>query len=180
VLRDKNEGESFTIMNEERKVFELTKMYSQTGFPSNETCVGYPINVYQETIGKTFREYLVNFEYFTQMMENYGFVLVDKVAGLPNGTGLFGELFAAMEAETRIRKERIADYKNAHLMTADEKQISFMNRYFVFRKTHNVNAEKVSGIFMQAHVDDDAEQPQPTAKKTKRKVTIIGKVLEVK
>ena len=187
LLKDKNEGESYTIMNDDRKMFELTKMYSQTGFPSNEMCVGYPINVYQETIGKTFREYLVNFEYFKQMMENYGFVVADKVAGLPNGTGLFGELFSAMENEVRMNAGKMADYKSSLLMTADEKQISFMNRYFVFRKTHNVNAEKLATIFTQsedANKPEDAkevvEKPEDTNKsKKKRKVMIIGKVMEV-
>ena len=29
-------------------------------------------------------------------------------------------------------------------MTEKEKTISFLNRYFIFRKTHDVNAEKVA------------------------------------
>jgi hypothetical protein len=159
LLRNKSEGESFTIMNGERKVFELTKMYPQTGFSSDETCLGYPINVYQETIGKTFREYLVNFEYFIQMMENYGFALLtrnDAPRGLPNGTGLFSELFTAMEKETRMDPQRMADYKNSHLMTVDEKQISFMNRYFVFRKVMSVDAAKKEKLFLQGVSVDES------------------------
>ena len=34
--------------------------------------LGYAIGVYQESINKTFKEYLVNFNYFVRMMENYG------------------------------------------------------------------------------------------------------------
>lgn len=183
LLRDKNEGESFTIMDGERKMFELTKMYSQTGFPSDESCLGFPINVYQETIGKTFREYLVNFEYFTQMMENYGFVLVgkrDAPKELPNGTGLFSEMFSAMEMETRMDPRKISDYKNAHLMTSDEKQISFMNRYFVFRKTHNVDAEKIHKAVTHKTIEEleataaEPEPEKPKVKKTAKKVVIVG------
>jgi mRNA (guanine-N7-)-methyltransferase len=187
LLRDKSEGESFTIMNGERKMFELTKMYSQTGFPSDESCIGYPINVYQETIGKTFREYLVNFEYFIQMMENYGFALLgkrDTPKGLPNGTGLFGELFASMESETRMDPQRLSDYKNSHLMTSDEKQISFMNRYFVFRKTHNVDADKIHKAIMHKSIDElePAPEPEPESKPKVRKVTgkkvaIVGQAI---
>ena len=186
LLRNKSEGESFTIMNGDRKVFELTKMYPQTGFSSDETCLGYPINVYQETIGKTFREYLVNFEYFIQMMENYGFALLtrnDAPRGLPNGTGLFSELFTAMEKETRMDAQRMSDYKNAHLMTVDEKQISFMNRYFVFRKTHNVNADKIYKIAQpepEPEPEPDAKEQQgkkepPKVRKIQgKKITIVG------
>jgi hypothetical protein len=179
LLRDKAEGESFTIMDGDRKMFELTKMYSQTGFPSDESCLGFPINVYQETIGKTFREYLVNFEYFTRMMENYGFALVgkrDTPKGLPNGTGLFSEMFSAMEMETRIDTRKMSDYKNAHLMTSDEKQISFMNRYFVFRKTHNVDADKIHKVVKQpvAVAEEEVEESKPKIKKTGKKVVIMG------
>jgi hypothetical protein len=182
LLRDKSEGESFTIMDGERKMFELTKMYSQTGFPSDESCLGFPINVYQETIGKTFREYLVNFEYFTQMMENYGFALLgkrDAPKQLPNGTGLFGEMFSAMEMETRMDPRKMSDYKNAHLMTSDEKQISFMNRYFVFRKTHNVDAEKIHKAVTHKTIEEmeavaAVEPEKPKVKKTAKKVVIVG------
>ena len=171
-------------MDGERKMFELTKMYSQTGFPSDESCLGFPINVYQETIGKTFREYLVNFEYFTQMMENYGFALLgkrDAPKALPNGTGLFGEMFSAMEMETRMDPRKMSDYKNAHLMTSDEKQISFMNRYFVFRKTHNVDAEKIHKAVTHKTIEElevvDVAEPvpeKPKVKKTAKKVVIVG------
>ena len=51
-------------------------MYDQTGFPDDELSLGYGINVYQETINKVFREYLVNFEYFKRIMEDYGFILI--------------------------------------------------------------------------------------------------------
>jgi hypothetical protein len=32
------------------------------------------------------------------------------------------------------------------MMTEEEKRISFLNRYFIFKKAHNVNAEKVAKI----------------------------------
>jgi len=62
---------------------------------------------------------------------------------LPNGTGLFDELFQMMKTEIEENYRNKKEYDSAHKMTIEEKRISFMNRYFVFRKTHNVNAEKV-------------------------------------
>ena len=125
----------------------------------------------------------MNFEYFTQMMENYGFALLtkrDAPQGFPSGSGLFSDLFAAMESETRTNPQRMSDYKNAHLMTADEKQISFMNRYFIFRKTHNVDAEKIHRVVTHKTTEEMEAVPEPEpaskpkVKKTGKKVVIVG------
>jgi len=146
-LKGKNEGDSIIIMNGQEKRFELTKMYNQTGFQDDDTSLGYKINVYQDTIGKTFREYLVNFNYFTRIMEDYGFVLLSKEEanqkGLPDSSGLFSELFNGMNQETGNSSYKRSNYRSAHLMTEDEKQISFMNRYFVFSKVRNADVSSI-------------------------------------
>jgi len=55
--------------------------------------LGYAIDIYQETINKTFREYLVNFNYLNRILENYGFVKLTsdelKELGLNNSVGSF-------------------------------------------------------------------------------------------
>ena len=72
-------------------------------------------------------------------MEDYGFSLIGteeaKAMGLPNGSGLFDELFQMMENEIDQNYRNKKEYDSAHLMTLEEKRISFMNRYFVFKKT---------------------------------------------
>ena len=66
------------------------------------------------------------------------------------------------EIEKNYRNKH--EYDNANRMSIEEKKISFMNRYFVFRKTHNVNAEKVYKLLVNQHRsigledDDDAEE----------------------
>ncbi|NBR15952.1 MAG: hypothetical protein EBU01_15455, partial [Crocinitomicaceae bacterium] len=62
-LRKYKKGESWTIFKNDSKIFELTKMYDETGFPDTDMSLGYAINVYQESINQAFREFLVNFEY---------------------------------------------------------------------------------------------------------------------
>ena len=57
LLSEKKQDEGVAIFEENHKIFEITKKYDQTGFPDDETSLGYPINVYQETINKVFREY---------------------------------------------------------------------------------------------------------------------------
>jgi hypothetical protein len=72
-------------------------------------------------------------------------------------------------------------------MTADEKQISFMNRYFVFRKVRNINVEKIAKLILHKNVDElvvepdkivqsnDAAPIKIMVKKTKgKKVKITG------
>ena len=153
LLKTKKKEESVTIMRDGNKIYEITKQYDQTGFPEDEMSLGYAIDVYQESINKVFREYLVNFNYLVRIMENYGFVVLPTGEatglGLPNGTGLFEELFDSMVSDVTRDKRKVADYGQAGEMSTEEKRISYMNRYFVFRKTRNVNAEKVGKILME-------------------------------
>ena len=152
-LKPKDKGESFVIMSDGRKIFEIIKMYDQTGFPDDDMSVGYPINVYQESINQYIQEYLVNFDYVKRIMEDYGFVLVFKneciKMGLPDSTGMFSELFANMENDIKRNSTLVDEYGKSHFMTEEEKQISFMNRYFVFKKVRNVNTDKIAKIIEQ-------------------------------
>ena len=52
------------------------------------------------------------------------------------------------------------DYEDAPNMTLGEKQISFMNRYCVFRKTHNVNAEKVYKLLVTRDQIDEVNSDE--------------------
>jgi hypothetical protein len=150
LLKKKMHGESMVIMKDDKKIYEITKMYHETGFPDDEASLGYPIDVFQETINKVFREYLVNFDYFIQIMEDYGFVLVSKddakKMGLPNGTGLFKELFVSMENEVKRNPSKAKDYGHSVNMSDEERRISFMNRYFIFKKMRTVNTDKMAKV----------------------------------
>lgn len=168
LLRNKKKEEGFAIFKKDKKIFELSKMYDQTGFPDDELSLGYGINVYQETINKVFREYLVNFEYLIRIMEDYGFVLITdeeaKQMKLPNPTGLFRELFDSMEEEVKIDSRKKSDYKDALYMSPEEKRISFMNRYFVFKKMRNVDAQKMESLLKkQSKISEEYEVPSENA-----------------
>jgi hypothetical protein len=150
LLKDKKEDEavSFITDNVKRsKICEITKRFSETGFPDDELSVGYAIDVFQETINKTFREFLVNFKFFQRILENYGFTLLTteeaRQLEFPNATGLFGELYNSMETEIKRDRRKKANYKDALSMSDGEKSLSFMNRYFIFRKTTAVNAAQI-------------------------------------
>ena len=129
-LKDKKRGEGVSIYENEQKIWEISKDYDHASFNGDETSVGYPINVFQETINKTFKEYLVNLDYFTRVMENYGFKPITDTEAveldIPSSLGNFEKL-----------------YKKTFNMTPNERQISFLNTYFIFKKIRSVDAEKV-------------------------------------
>ena len=149
LLRNKSCGDSFSISRYGTRIFQITKMYDYTGFPDDELSLGYSISVYQESIGQHIVEYLVNFDFFVRVMENYGFVLMNREEatqfGFPGGgTGMFEGLYYDMMGS--ITRESTNRYGSAPEMTEDEKFISFLNRYFIFRKVRNVAAEKITKL----------------------------------
>ena len=79
------------------------KKYDYDYFNDDISCLGYPIEIFQDSINKSTIEYLVNFDFFIRIMENYGFTIItDEEAssmGFPSGTGLFSELFQNMMSE---------------------------------------------------------------------------------
>ena len=102
------------------------------------------------------------------MMENYGFSLVTNEEasdiGLPNGSGLFDELYDSMVSEISKNFKNKKEYGVAENMTIEEKKISFMNRYFIFRKTHNVNAENLYKLFINKYFNKDSEEIEENPK----------------
>jgi hypothetical protein len=141
--------ETFVLRKENKKIFEITRMYKETGFADNETSIGYPIEIYQESINNTIREYLVNANYFIQLMEQYGFILCPnddliKMKWIGGGagaaTGMFSELFAIMETMNKTNPIMVnAEYKTAIHLSPEEKMVSFLNRYYIFKKVRDVS-----------------------------------------
>jgi hypothetical protein len=145
----RQKGEPYAIFSQNGdKICEITKQYDNTGFPDDELSVGYAIHVYQETIQKVIREYLVNFEFLKRLLEDYGFVLATEEEvvkmDLPSSTGLFDELFRHMENEAHIHRSSKYKYGDAFKMSPEEKTLSFMNRYFIFKKVRPVDTKKVA------------------------------------
>jgi hypothetical protein len=149
LLKDKKKGESIVINDNGVKIWELRKEYDTYAIINDDSsCLGYQIDVFQESINKMIPEYLVNYDYLNQVMEDYGFVLLKNEEainlGLPASTGLFSTLFSFMEEEIKKNKFKKNDYGKAYMMNAFEKKISFLNRYFVYKKIRNVNTSKVT------------------------------------
>jgi len=140
-LKDIKEGDKIELYKSEdckeeknmKKIWSITKKYNQTEFIADETSLGMTIGVYQETINKDFDEYLVNFTYLIEQMKHYGFEVVEKMPGMDiPGVGNFSVLYESM-----IKRG------GTFLMCDKEKEISFMNKYFIFKKNRKIDSNLV-------------------------------------
>jgi hypothetical protein len=69
-----------------------------------------------------------------------------------------------MLEETKKKRYNKNPYGTALNMNANEKKISFLNRYFVYKKIRNVNAEKISLELLDESMDQArVEQKETTA-----------------
>ena len=178
----------FTIFEKDIKMFDIKKIYSKTGFPNDHTSVGYPISVYQESINQDLIEYLVNFEYFTQLMEDYGFNLITdeeaKQLGIFKGTSMLSDYYDYLRSDIQLSKDFKKQYNTSINMSTSEKKISFLNRYFIFKKVRNVDTNKISKVLIKSSsineepaIVEKEEIPniiiKPKAKKLKKEKIII-------
>jgi len=152
LLEDVEENDSKDIFVGSKKIWSVIKKYDNTMFPET---LGLKIGVYQETINKVFDEYLVDFNYLTQLLQQYGFDPESPVETIP-ARGEFSMLY---------KKMRATDQKIT--MTEEECQISFLNNYFIFKKTRNVDTGKVHEFYTQDEViaTDSISRPRRLFKK---------------
>ena len=151
MLKNKKNGESVIIMsnanfNQSKKICEITKRYEDAVFYDDERSVGLAIDVYQESINKTFKEYLVNFKYLSRLLrETYGFgpissdELISRHSELDNSSGMFAEIFNKIKIKCNVNASCNSTSNNILNMTPEEQTVSFLNRYFIFKKTENIN-----------------------------------------
>ena len=147
-LTSVEKGESIEIISKDgkhKKIWSITKEYDDKShtFVNTELSLGYKIDVFQDSINQTIGEYLVNANFFIEEMNKFGLSIIsDEEAqglGLPHGTGMFSELFQQM---VRLKATNFA------LMTPDEKKISFLNRYFIFKKFVTRNVDNIFKTIM--------------------------------
>ena len=166
------------------KICEIKKNYDNTEFEPNISSLGYEIYVYQESIGKMYVEYLVNFAYLNRVMENYGFRLLTMeeahAIGLPNSSGSFSDLYNTMIEEIKIDKYKQNDYGDAVKMSAYEKTISFLNKYVVYKKISKI--DNIEAITLELLEDTVLEHGSyiPQKKTTKKAQMPVKKRIDLK
>ena len=138
-------NESTSLYNKNNLIWKITKKYSSNVFEDDDSCLGYPIEVYQESINKTFIEYLVNFDYFIRIMENYGFVKLSSEECLKleisKSIDSFEFLYKKMLEQTKSNPNLLLKLGSSLNMTEEEKKISFLNNYFIFKKVRSITSD---------------------------------------
>jgi hypothetical protein len=178
-LKKVKTGDSIQLVDDGKKVWEVKKIYTGDTFEDNSSSISYEISVYQESINQNISEYLVNFDYLNRVMEAYGFKIISREEanemGLPEGTGLFSELFINMLDEIKRNKFKATLFGEAPNMTAIEKEISFLNRYFIYKKIRDVNVEKI-----QLELGEYEEAVMEREKEDTKKAVVVAKDEETK
>ena len=169
-LRGKAVGEALVGADKESVLWRITKQYSQEEMPAGDDSVGLAIDVEFISIGQPHREYLVNFNYFTEKMRESGFELLDDTEkgrlGLQNSTAMFEQSWTMAK---KIGK--------AYPMSQTVREFSFMNRWFIFKRKAEAavgvnkekealavsEAEEAEGEAVAEEVEEDAEEGEGAA-----------------
>ena len=164
LLNSLNEKDIYTYFNEEKnyKLLEITKQYSESVFKDDISCLGYAIDIYQSSINKNIREYLVNFDYFTMLLETYGFIPLTteelKKFNFNKSIDSFEVLYEEMTKTDRYKRGN--NFGDADKMVQSEKEISFLNNYFIYKKVRNVEVKDINSAFRNS-VQYEKELSQP-------------------
>jgi hypothetical protein len=148
MLAAKPNGGSVSMVKDGQTILKITKRYTETGFPATPDGLGLKIDVFQESIGQTLSEYLVHYDYLVSVLSAYGIEPLareeaQQLGFSRGGTGKFSDMFDEMNAEPAASRK---GYGQASAMSREEQRVSFLNRYFVFRKRFNVDTARVFDI----------------------------------
>ena len=166
LLNTLKENETYTFFNREKseKLLEITKQFGREEFNDDISSLGYPIDIFQASINKTIREYLVNYDYLTSILENYGFVPLTtdelKKIGLANSIDSFEVLFKQMQSNIKAGKVDRNNVGDANRMTREEKDISFLNNYFIYKKVRNVDIADIKIALNPSSESEELEKAE--------------------
>ena len=117
------EGKKETVkLNKDKLIWSVKKLYR--GFKYNSTKPNYnkKIEVFISSFGKSITENIINIDYFIKLCSDYKLELVKN------------ETFESLYDE--MGKNKNKNFKNIHTsMTDSEKEFSFLNDIFIFKKT---------------------------------------------
>lgn len=122
------------VDNSDRVLWNIKKDYDKFHSDSSKN-FGLQIEVYMETINKRIKEYLVDFNVLKARLAKYNIHPLTQSEcdemNVSSSSGTFKDLYEQME--TSGQTNRFVD--SAKKMTQAEKDYSFMNRWFIFKKS---------------------------------------------
>ena len=135
MLRSVERGQSKVGREGSSEIWSIRKNYDMSDFNPDESSIGVPVDVRFVSIGEEYTEYLVNFDYLTLRLREIGFELLTpaELAGFPglkHSTNMFQNSY-----------NMAAEAGHVYNMTNAEKEFSFLNRWFIFKRRSKTNLE---------------------------------------
>ena len=116
LLKDTDTGAAKVGLKGNNRIWSITKKYTADQLDTTDAALGLPIDVEFITIGGSYTEYLVPFELLVAKMQTIGLTLHQS------------EMFETSYAKALSEKQKFN-------MSDAEKQYSFLNRWFIFKRT---------------------------------------------
>jgi mRNA (guanine-N7-)-methyltransferase len=146
-----------------KNIWKLQKLYNQNTFLSDENSLNMVISVFMNSINQEIKEYLVNFDYLVKKLKDKNIVLLspdivnDMNLPLNNigeykSEGSFQNIFNNLETILKDKNNKMSSYNQKLYnditlnISEAEKQLSFLTRYFIFKK-QSINEIEVNKLF---------------------------------
>lgn len=129
-------GGSLDKMKNGRIMWKIIRNYSSTEFENNDDCLGKSIKVYISSINQVIEEYLVNFDYLKQKLAEKGLIPVtgEELKKLNLGNSKNESIDSFKEIFNQKTNKDIHKITSTSSMSDEEKELSFMFKYFIFKK----------------------------------------------
>jgi predicted NAD-dependent protein-ADP-ribosyltransferase YbiA (DUF1768 family) len=144
LLKNKKEGESVTGADRKFALWRITKRYSETTLPTDESGFGLAIQNQFISIGTEHTEYLVPYDLLQVKMAEIGCLPVMgedlKQLGLPVSTETFEQTYK--RAVSQAKKEG----KEPYPMIKPVQEYSFLNRWCIFKRYSTEVVKEEEGV----------------------------------
>ncbi len=138
-LQPIKQGDGLSGTDTNTVLWSIKKLYDYDSYPStDEEMFGIPIDVFVSSIGKYHREYLVSFRYLVQRLKEIGIEL------LTNKEELKAMKMKKLKASTALFEYNYKGNEDKYVMSDIQKQFSFLNRWYMFRRVRKAGVEYVS------------------------------------
>jgi hypothetical protein len=157
MLRRTPKGKSRAGILNGRNLWEITKQYDADQLPQDDSAFGMAVDVNFISIGLTHREYLIPWKLFVEKMKTVGCQLLDEEdlqkIGLENSTNLYENSY-----DMAMRTSKKKDFE----MNEVAKEFSFLNRWYIFKRTSEGQAQigKLSEEYEKYGVESEPIQDE--------------------
>ena len=170
-MRKIPKGGSLDKMKNGRIMWKIIRNYSSTEFENNDECLGKSIKVYISSINQVIEEYLVNFDYLKLKMAEKGLLPVTggELTKLNLGNKNKESIDSFKEIFNQSSNKDINKITSSLNMSEEEKELSFMFKYFIFKKNTSVEEtqQQIVDLLMSERYRDQVKDRRRHSNLTK-------------